>query len=362
MNARTRAISLLVWCIMVGTGGVCSAQSNELIDKIVTAWKKRTAHFSAVDCRWVEAKTSLSKGPERTTSPVIRQYRIMFSPAGTRVSRQGPQWHPLAKKYLELPYDCAVYHGEFRELMQGDYEQISEFPQGYITRRGELQNGGMNAYFWPMIMAFRPLEIPLNGIDPRQLSVVSENTELDGRSCVVLSRLPAPQLQEHYWLDPSHDFVVRRYERTVDRNPETRLDITYDDDPDGCRPLEWIFTEFEGRASAIRNITRSEVNSYAVPDAKSQEWIQIPFPPRTLIINLDSNARHLVRDNGEWRVIDPEESAVGVSYKSMLTTDPPSATARTRTFRYQLIGLAGLLIVVAVAVKSRDWARRFLLF
>jgi len=224
-------------------------------------------------------------------------------------------------------------------------------------------------------LAFRRVTFPTINLREENLRLRTFRHQIDGTDCLVLDEVANNNQKDFrtFWLDPTSDFVIRRFIGTVQishsqsdahrvgampgRFWKTQIDIDYKrNSEDGWQPTQWSISAWPTHDYPMFDFSRSNVasiSSITSPNLKS-EFSHHPFPLGAWVIDETTGEQHIVKEQGAIRRITPEEISLLPVQEDLIQTRPGELLHREwestsfRVLRNSFM-LVGLLMVAAAS-------------
>ncbi len=307
------------------------------LSEIAAAWNRREQRIRTGEFEWDELRV-MSRSPTDLK-------RDPFSPAARTATDQQTYRHQYQRKllfkddklrffnnesvwFLEqgayLPYESVqVFDGRvYKTLEERSVPKRFRYQGSVLPGTAEMIHDLIGLK--PLFLHFRP-----SRYDERFLSrftVAGHDGVIDDKRCVILQRVkdPAGPVLESLWLDPNHEFCMRRLLSEVGHVVTTRFDVFYDlDATHGPIPTGWKlverFSNGEFDRSIEATVTTGKVNHQIADDRFTLE-----FPVKTLVYDAGSSSgavSYIVRPDGQKRVVLPEERRRAKTADELIRTE-----------------------------------------
>ncbi|MGD9858209.1 MAG: hypothetical protein AB7U20_24985, partial [Planctomycetaceae bacterium] len=261
----------------------------------------------------------------------------------------GPEWNSTKEAYTPF---------RFLTIWDGTRSIRFQDPEGFWS--GRIENSrfivGLSALD-PLVWTYRMFDREWARIDLSEFVVRPTIDDIDGEACVVVERsrpsratLDEP-LVERMWLSCNQQYVIRRYEFGRGTWVGDRLDIEYDDAPQGIPvPIRWTKAEGLHGDPAPGAIGVSEISNFELNVAIDAKAFQFEFPVNTWVTEVGDDDPYIVREDGSHRSITQSELDRGATYDDILAT--PSGQAKltpiTRSARVWLFWTVQAVLGVGI--------------
>ncbi|MGE0376038.1 MAG: hypothetical protein AB7Q45_11550 [Planctomycetaceae bacterium] len=324
----------VVWAGGVLPGGV-EAQDAAVptMDEIIAAARQRQAAVSSGKFEWT-VKRWLRKGirgdasllggesghpnpPEDMDFSAVRM--LIFSGANVRYESFGPEWNAEKKAYT--PFRLTT-------TWDGNMSKRFEDPEGFWN--GRIQNKPWFVYlttFEPLSWTYRMLDEDWARLAISDFSVRPTLEDVGGEACIVVERsrpsraTPDEPMVDRMWLSRERGYLVRRYESGRGTWVGTRIDIEYENSPEGIPvPIRW--TKVQGLRSdpPPGEISDCELTKYELNIPFDSATFELTFPPTTWVQEQGVAEPYIVHEDGLHRPITKAELRRGATYADLLVT------------------------------------------
>jgi hypothetical protein len=129
-----------------------------------------------------------------------------------------------------------------------------------------------------------------------------------------------------WWVDPRHEFCLRRHLLLLDDRVLRQLDLSYVDDArDGLQLGGWRLALYNGKSqlaeTTTATVTGREINPRVDPDE-----FRLDYSPGTVVWDTARKEWYVQKEGDARRVITKEERArPGVTVEELLRTEPGMA-------------------------------------
>ena len=194
------------------------------------------------------------------------------------------------------------------------------WPQGRLHNSARSIDPFFNR-LTPVLMTFRGQSLRLSPVMLEQFELTGQKVVVDGRPCIELKS--GSTATKRMYVDPSQEYVIVRYlDSYLDGNKNKishKTDVQFKQDKvHGWIPEGWKSTWFwdeDVDLSIEATIKHHELNA-----AVSAAEFDIEFPPGTVVVNMLTNERHVIKATGEKRPVLREEQ--GLSYEQVINSEP----------------------------------------
>lgn len=320
--------------------------ASEVVDLgvIVKQWKSREAKVQIVYFEMESIEAPSGKSGNMVVHP-----NIIVSFDDLRI-KQSYQMH--GENQRRTNYMSNYSKGQSRNLTV-PHEVTDKYYPIATLHDGDVYDDIENLHLYAILLCFRPFNQKFLAIDETGFILSKESAILDGKKMVVVilkSRIIDDELkyEQIFWLDPEMDYTVRRYYKCLQGELTFQLDINYKkNEKNLIYPNQWQFASLnsDGGVDKLVKCTVSKAMVNKLPEGHS---FDLDFPVGTWVFEQKTNEMYLTMQNGKKRTILPEETAIGITYRQLLSSRPGDHTIfGKKQFRttYQLI-----LTVINVAV------------
>ena len=279
-------------------------------------------------------------------------YSLSFDGKKTRFTMAGK--YPQESGLIDVD-DTETFDGNSRRVFQLPSQKVAH-PLGRIYPNGRQNNLLSMLVVEPVLLCYRVQHPEMNLIDMERYRIVSQDSLVDGRACVLFSGEPqgsSVKTQRHFWLDPSRDFIIQRFERHTGDRVSQQTNFTWKQHDN----LGWILAGWDvalynrdgsPQATFDATIERFDVN----PEIPHSEF-DLTFPALTYVDDLsDVPVNYILRPDGTRRMVTAAENTL--TYEELLKSKPEDALRSTSRPR-SLVLVALNLFVFAIAVFLTIW-------
>lgn len=336
MSPLSSTLRVIVLATAVLPAVVQAQDAVPTIDEIVAACRQRQDAIQSGKIEW-KVERWMRKGAfevpdgvvSKSTEPfpsddlqITTVRTLQFSGEQVRYESFGPDRNPTTGAY-------EPFH--LKTTWNGTKAHRFQDPQGFWN--GTIGTEAWFQYlhtFDPLCWTYRMFDSNWTTIDIEEFIVRPELEDVGGHECVVLelstagrARPPDPLVQR-LWLSRAHQFVVRRFEQGRAATVFRRIDIDYEDAPQGIpAPIHW--TEVRGEMSNPRTIDTCDVTGYEFNIPVAADAFELTFPAGTWV-EAEGEEPYMVRDDGSHRAITKAELKRGATYQDVIET--PSGRAK----------------------------------
>jgi len=222
------------------------------------------------------------------------------------------------------------------------------YPLGEIQERNSLSSRE-DIQLLPVLMFVRPKDPRGAGIDLKSCELLHDIVKVEDRDCRVVRKVSGDRFDEWY-VDPNRGFVICRYEVRLRAELGSRIDLSYQQAPDGTCVLSAWHSMFVSGGNLISDckgtIKSVELNVPIVP-----EKFKLAFPPDTWVTDHLRNKSYLVRPDGSERILTKDELSNGATFEQLKNTDSGAALRRPYGWRPVVIMTLPAALIVAVIVR-----------
>jgi hypothetical protein len=199
------------------------------------------------------------------------------------------------------------------------FSESKKHPGGSPSQEGGFADGSVYSLL-PPILQFRPLAKELGGIDLSGWRLVDRPASLDGHSCRILERSREDGAVEHLWIEETPGYPLCRKQALSKGRVFGDLAMSYHQNGDKD-PIctSWKYVSRSG--SKISQVCATQDAVVRVNVELPESDFQLIFPPGTLVTLKGGYA--IARDDGSLRPVSRGELSAGVSYETLMSTDPP---------------------------------------
>jgi hypothetical protein len=288
-----------------------TVDSAPLIKTIRAAWSKRQAAIRTARIAWREQKTvvamkdvvSSSPGDGPTCgvaadglvarpmrrAPVVVRYkqagtlcldgnRFAFSYDATGLEQLAPPGSPGS-----TPSRFKVVRTESEYLRYSDRQAVRSMPGPGPTavltlRRPDRCREAQYPDVYPLVLAVRPLMREVSFVDLEHYRPLPTCGVVGESSCLILEPTNGGDEAVELWVDPQHDYVIKRAIMSYKGRETARLDIDYAADPmAGWLPKEWSWVHLDLRDNLDFALRASlDTRSFNVPLSPAEFAIDEP--------------------------------------------------------------------------------------
>jgi len=305
------------------------------MEEIIAAARQRqeavtSGKFDWIAERWMKkgARNIGRLGRSAPTNPpedleIMAERMLLFSGGKVRYESVGPDWY--STRETDAPFRLTT-------TWNGKKSYKFQDPEGDWS--GRVVNSAWFRdlrTFDPIAWTYRMFDSNWTVFDIHDFFVRPAFEKAGGELCVVLefskTNQARPQwepLVRRLWLSRDRQFVVRRYEMGAGASVFTRVEVEYEDSPQGISvPIRW--TRVEGaRSDPPIEINRSEVSHCEFNVPVASDAFELTFP--ALVQEEGVEEPYIVREDGSHRVITEAELLRGATYEDLLAT--PSGHAK----------------------------------
>jgi hypothetical protein len=142
---------------------------------------------------------------------------------------------------------------------------------------------------------------------------------IDGHDCIAIGRVSSAttsptsdQLEFRIWVDPDHNFIIRRAIRLRNGKPALEWLFTYresidSDSPARLVPTSWTWTSLS-KNQIVRTVATAELGQIDLTPKDSDRTFTLRYPPGTFVRNLDTGERFWAEQDGTLRRDEPEQN------------------------------------------------------
>lgn len=219
------------------------------------------------------------------------------------------------------------------------------------------------------LIAIRPFSPIFGEIQPDRCSLSSQTRTVAGNECLILEEtLGNPAHMRSFWVDPTRDFTILRYQGITDFHLAVQLDFEHERHPvKGWIPKSWTAIELLSSTKTIRRFASTENVHVNFDETADSLPTQLKFSPGTWIVDETSQQHFLVQESG----MQPLTDAVDTKASSPPTRwEQKSASVyanwvrkqtEENTFRAICWTIGGMLIIASTIVLgywTRNYCRR----
>jgi hypothetical protein len=301
--------------------GQVSVDSAPLIKTISAAWSKRQAAIRTARIGWREQKTvvamkdvvSSSPGdgptsgvatdglvaPPMRRAPVVVRYkqsgtlcldgnRFAFTYDATGLEQLAPPGSPGSN-----PSRFKVVRTESEYLRYSDRQAVLSMPAPGPTavltlRRPDRCREAQYPDVYPLVLAVRPLVREVSFVDLEHYRPLPTRGVVGESSCLILEPTNGGDEAVELWVDPQHDYVIKRAIMSYKGRETARLDIDYAADPiAGWLPKEWSWVHLNDRDN-LDLALRASLDSRSINMPVSAAEFTIDEPAGAVVHDLRS--------------------------------------------------------------------------
>ena len=387
MRIGSGKVCFAILCAVAAAGTV-TGEENEVINKVLDAWKRRLSQVPAVRYKvagTVEQSHELMRlvlplnqqGTPPKTRPIPlratllldlrrHRYRIdvesesyLISTGTYHPERNTSTWDGKARYFAVPPefndggsdrVDLTIFTGDVSRMpFPTEYEPLFA-AHGYVST---------------VNTPVRPGRIPPR-YNPESFRHEGES-RLNGRRCFLLRTEPLdahPSLTDEIWVDPGRNFCVARHVEFSGSNPAIRIDTEFEQLAYGWVPKKWSLTTTS--RGKVMTVTRLSVVETVINPALVEEDFTLPAKPGMTVrevrypelgsgLNPDKPAETTLR-------IGPDGSRVVDNQTGFTTVDGVRLPPEREGYRWWVWAVAtavfiGLLSAAAACMK-RKFTRR----
>ncbi len=325
-RATGSSLRTVCWtaCATLVTCALHSASaSGQSLEDVRTAWQAREERFQTGVVRWEDVEGTIWEPPGWQEH--AHRESLTFDRTRMRYVHEGPVYAFDVDRYCERRFTIVFDGKQPRQLFEG--EQAGDYPAGFIRDLDAVLEA-RHTNIEPLVMAFRPLSPKLNGTDLAGWRMLDKVEGIDGEPCVLYEH-QQEFVTDTYWLRCDQEYTLARREMMANGKLVERIEIRYRDDPVwGSLPSTWSYEQRHEPSGKRINSVEARLTEFHFNEPIDQAEFDLKFPPRTRLTDERAGTYAIVRENGEPRLIDPEELGTpGLTYEDLMRTDPPSLVA-----------------------------------
>ena len=279
VKSKNRCYGFLVPLSLAAVLGFCQirclGQQSETITAIEKAWSARQQRIRSARVSWVE-KHTVTKGEitdmARTMRHGARALQEMGIQPGSRVPPEDVsfdiaatftvddararldyddrQWSASQKAYVPQP-ELTVYDGQLSKTLLAKGSPYTPWPSGHVTRANLLRE---QLVLLPLLMAICPTHPQLHPFDINTVVATGQRAILEGKPCIELQQRGG-NVVGRLWVDPSRDFIVLRFLRTLNERTLNKVDVRYQQYANSeWLPHKWESISFRANGALDRSL------------------------------------------------------------------------------------------------------------
>jgi len=254
-RATTIGVLLTFW----DSAALC--QTGDTLKTIEKLWKARQERIRSARVSWVERHTvtkgfvtdllgAMPGGAQRLTQMGITPGSIVppqdvsfditasftFKGARARLDYDDRQWSATEKAFVPQP-EVTVYDGKVSKRLLVKGTPYSAWPYGHVTGAHPFRG---SLILIPLIVTLCPMHPDMRLFDINALVATGQRAVIRGRLCLELQQVHR-NVVERLWLDPSRDFIMLRFLRTINERTLNKIDVHYHQDSNG----QWLPERWE---------------------------------------------------------------------------------------------------------------------
>lgn len=364
VHKRIKAGILVLFAV---TGLLNEAWAGPSIVEIQRAWTRREHDSPTGRIVWSEqildpkgtrgsfrdTEDSQEYPLEDTTYPAHRT--LIWSGDAMKYESERKLFNHNLKAYLDSSYKTVSGGDGTRTLDTGGG---SEYPRGrlgasqYIEARQDVE-------LLPVLYWIRPLSTQGSEIKLADCRLLPETRAVEGRACVVLQRRRNGAIDE-WSVDTERDYLILRYDLTVEAKPRIRMDLGYKQGDDaGWQLAGWKTVVYRGNSGKLALQIDADVMTCELNAKIEESDLALEFPPGTWVNDNIRKVNYILRSDGTERVVTKAEMRKpDVTYKDIVTTETGLAgTSAPRTWRQWMLIVAALGLAVALVINVTSRVR-----
>jgi len=315
------AIAVLTAFLARSASGQVAVDSATLIKTINAAWSKRQAAIRTARLGWQEQKTVVEMREVLSSSPgdgptsgvatdgLVRR-PIHRSPVVVRYKQAGTLCldgnkfaftydakglEQLTPSALSTPSRFKVVHTESEYLRYADRQAVLSMPAAGPTavltlKRPDRCREAQYPDVYPLVLALRPLMRSISFVDLSHYRLLPTRGVVGETSCLILEPTDGRNEAVSLWVDPLHDYVIRRAVVSFKGRECSRLDIDYSADPvAGWLPKEWSWVHL-GLKENLDLALRASLDERSINMPLSPAEFAIEEPAGAIVHDLRSGS------------------------------------------------------------------------
>lgn len=335
-----------------------SSASSETVAEAVEAWRKRqnlvqTARFSLQATQRLPARQEdtgtlvLSDSKAARDRNSTKNLQSNYSESISLRGLDGAARIFSSRAVLNSARDAlrgtkrtVVYDGKdhSRELLSKEHFSMD---QGLIHKPNMRNREIINVRLRPIFLTFRMLNANITGLPGATKFKIAHEGVINGRQ---LSVMENREQTTELWVDPTEEFVVRRYViSSSDGTPRAQIDIDYvlDEQAAVHVPSKWtcVVLDRQGNVSKQDEMT---VDRYEINPIFPEDEFTLTFEPGTIVTDFrkGKDAHWYIDSDGAQHPVARENWAAVVR-------DGPDTLHPTRTkYVWLFLGSVSVLIVI----------------
>jgi hypothetical protein len=336
--AAMRTAAVLSWMLVAAAG--------RAEPPAVEAARAREARFRACAVEFGVTETVTHQvrpdEPQRKTT-FTKAFRLTLDGDRLRVESEwvGP---PPPKFNFVMPPGVAVFDGELTKVFCPTGKGMDGQPEGLIDP-SPRQQAAAHGFIPPVVLQFvRPLDPAMTAYPLDRFAPTGVTKPNNGVECVEYAHSPRPEITDTYWLAPSQDYVVARFEHRSHGRVTEWTNATHRLDPALGWVLDgWMTTRYSDAGAVTRKATGT-VTRWRVGIGFADGPLDLTFPEGTVVADQRDSKFYRVKANGSWRELDVTGDEV------------PEPVERPWYRRYAWLG--AVAVVLGAVVLARVLRRR----
>jgi hypothetical protein len=309
-----------------------TASAADSVDELRAAWKLRTSRIKQFEANWTETIVTFttdhaSDDPTAADNPsdLVHKVRCHLASVGrkSRIDWTGPSFSLETGSFLEKSF-VRIYDGrERKEVFRST--AFGGRPAGFLSDTGTFDDGDWR--FQPLILSLRPVYVAMGAPDLHNWRATQKAAVVHGIECSLIEWQRNNELLERMFISRAGDRQVIRREMMLRGITIDELTIDYADHAEAgtvCSGWTRLKRADDGTLLQKTTVDDLELRVNGVVDAAQ---FHEHFPPGTVVTYERTSAIAIVREDGSYRPIAPEEFKRGTPFDDLLKIDPPENVA-----------------------------------
>lgn len=363
---------LLVMCPF---HSVCEAvEPNQVvsIEEIKSAWNRRSARINNFIFNWSSAEIrkastialEVDDYPEEIinsdkTSTLNASLRCILDNSNQiRIEENTQHWSPKNKSYVPLERISAFYGGKATHFIP---KSNLEYPNASILKSSSTRVAE-HMLIVPLRLVYRTIDANVGIFHPDTRLAIGEQVVIGGRDCIAITGLQPREtgVEITVYADISRDYLPVRYESSSNSSDLLQsAEITnFSQSKDNLWvPSQWEAVRLYESSGEPAWLDRASVDTYEFNVELSEKDFHITFPEGTLVADLTTNEKYILKSGNHKRFFSDEEFSVS-SYEELLNTEQTdliTVTESSQSWRSWMLWGNIVLILGLSAIVYLKW-------